>query len=57
MLFRSSVKGEEEVTDPRTVLDQVRVKVKEIEERQQERIDAMEQVQPQSEALEGATQP
>ncbi len=47
-----SVKGEEEITDPRNVLDQVRVKVKKIEERQQERIDAMEHVQQQLESLE-----
>lgn len=50
-----SVKGEERITDPRTVLDRVRVKVNEIEERQQERIQTIEHME-QLDALEGLDQ-
>lgn len=51
-----SVKGEEQITDPRTVLDRVRVKVKEIEERQQQRIQTMEHME-HLDALEEGDQP
>ncbi len=51
-----SVKGEEQITDPRTVLDQVRVKVKGIEQRQEERIKSMEHME-QGGPLEELNQP
>lgn len=40
-----SIKGEEQVSGPRTVLDRVRGTVKEIEERQRERIRQMENME------------
>ena len=39
-----SAKGEEQVTDPRAVLDRVRGKVKQIEERQEERTQQIEEL-------------